>query len=112
MAYKRAFVHAAINATAASDIFTQDPPGDHPGNGATPQNPPPERPQAKGMTGGEGDTKTITRAQAGRFYAKCKGGPRTDDQASEELARRGFASANDIPQGSAYDDICDWAEGK
>lgn len=124
IAHKRAFVHAMINATAASDIFSQDLDPDDLGNQA-PDDKKIDRPQSKSANGGNGGSgqgsrsagsdspkgaRTISKAQAGRFFAKCKSGPRSDEQASEKLAFHSFAKADAITV-DVYDKLCAWADG-
>lgn len=124
LAYKRAFVHAVINATAAGEIFSQDLDPDELGNQA-PDEKTVERPQSKRANGGNGGSgqgkrsagsgspkgaRAISKSQAGRWFAKCKSGPRSDVEASEKLAAAGFANADAITV-DVYDRLCAWADG-
>lgn len=122
MAFKRAYVHAAIGATAASDIFSQDLDPDELGNQAPDEKKEPSRPRSKSANGGSAQgtqsagsdspkgARTISAKQVERWSLKCKYGPRSDEQASEKLAYHGFANADAITV-DVYDKLCAWADG-
>lgn len=119
MAYKRAFVHAVINGTAASDIFTQDL--DDNDSDTEPQSEPirtpqsrPSRdeappPQANDRAPANG---VISDAQAKRFWAIAKQNGKTDQDIRDHLvAVCGVEHTKEIPR-SMYENACKWAESK
>ena len=136
MAFKRAYVHATINATAASDIFTQDieespelyARGGSGGRAAPssgqPQEPP-RRPQATAPSqwerdatpaapanGGNGGTvRLISEPQRKRLYAITMQGPHDVDHIKAHMLERyGVGSTKEIPF-DLYEEICDYAAG-
>ncbi|MFA5391990.1 MAG: hypothetical protein WC331_11295 [Candidatus Omnitrophota bacterium] len=98
MACKRAFIAAILNATAASDIFTQDieelPEGtviEENGSAPVSTKPPVEMPKAKAPEPPKeqppaGKSATISEKQAGRLYAIAKGNGYTKQDVDGYLA--------------------------
>lgn len=111
MACKRALVAATLNATAASDIFTQDV-EDLPAEvlGDADHKPPVRPPQRKDTPAPQAGDK-ISDAQRKRLYAIAKETGYSDDEIKSYLLSRGIEHTADIKK-DEYDELCEWAKGE
>ncbi len=109
MACKRALVAAVLNATAASDIFTQDiedlPEGTMLENEPTTHKPKVDLPKEKKKTPTPQTSAIISEPQSKRLYAIARGSGYSNEDIKDYLESEcGIASTRDIPK-EFYDDI-------
>lgn len=115
MACKRALVAAVLNATAASDIFTQDledDPEKYARQAQTQNDKPPVQRKSDSQGQVLANDDFISDAQAKRLYAIYKGSGVTDSQIRDYILREfGTVSSREIKR-SDYEKICAWAESQ
>lgn len=112
MACKRALVAAVLNATAASDIFTQDiedlPEGTMLEDESKAHKPPVELPKEKKETPKAQNSAIITEPQSKRLYAIARGSGYTNEDIKVYLEENyELASTKDIPK-EFYEDIVEY----
>lgn len=120
MAEKRSKVAAVLNATAASDLFTQDDENDEDENKKIDQEtgeikpPRPETrpPQAKGEGNPQSNEDVISDAQAKRFYAIAKGAGWDDTSLKQWLLDNYKIDSSKKITRTAYEDICEKVKTK
>lgn len=106
MACKRALVAAVLNATAASDIFTQDIEDMEPESFQSQKQ---VQHTQNNSQSREISSDVISDAQRKRLYAIYKGAGVTDDQMRDYLMREYKIDASKDIKRSDYEAICEWA---
>jgi len=105
MACKRALVAATLNATAASDIFTQDLEDGIPETSSPKPDPDDTKPK-------ETNFDYITEPQRNRLYAISKKAQISDDKIKAYLKEKYDIESSRFIKKRDYPKICEWAENQ